>query len=61
MEKKLKKLFDYQRFAGNAALQAVIDGEHRPPRELSLDEADLVSAAGSAYLDPNEERKRLHP
>ncbi|MBQ8073939.1 MAG: hypothetical protein IJ231_09290 [Clostridia bacterium] len=45
MEKTLRGLFDYQKFAGNLKLQAVIDAAHRQPRELSLEEADFVNAA----------------
>ncbi len=50
MEKALTKLFDFQKFAGNRKLQDVIDSVHKRPRELSLDEAELVSAAGSPYF-----------
>lgn len=52
MEKKLTKLFDYQKFAGNRRLQAVIDAVHKRPLELSLDDAELVSAAGMPYYKP---------
>ncbi len=59
MENKLFKLFDYQKFAGNSKLQEVIDSVHRRPRELSLDEADLISAAGSPYTKQgNGEEKK---
>lgn len=57
MEKKLNELFDYQKFAVNPKLQSVIDSVHRPPRELSLDEADLVSAAGVPYMKPFNDEK----
>ena len=38
MEKKLKQLFDYQKFAGNRELQQVIDSVHAryAVRELDL-------------------------
>ena len=49
MEKKLIRLFDFQKFAGNKRLQAVIDSAHRQPRELSLEEADQVNAAYAPY------------
>ncbi len=58
MEKTLKQLFDYQKFAGNARLQAQIDSVRRQPRELILDEAELVSAAGAAYSKPDSERDK---
>ncbi len=48
-EKKLFRAFDLQRFSGNARLQAVIDASHMrcTVRELTDDELDLVSAAGT--------------
>ena len=48
MDKKLRTLFDYQRFAGNKDLQKVIDAVHAKyqVRELNLDELEMVSAAG---------------
>ena len=48
MEKTLKALMDYQKFAGNSDLQAVIDAAHSryAVRELSPDEMEWVSAAG---------------
>ncbi len=47
-EKELFRAFDYQRFAGNAKLQAVIDAAHRRQavRELTDEELDFVAAAG---------------
>lgn len=58
-EKTLEGLFDFQRFAHNAALQSVIDdvdaryGEGR----LSIEELGMLNAAGdpSAYLANWEE------
>ena len=38
MEKRLAKLFDYQKYAGNPRLQAAIDSVHRRPRELSMED-----------------------
>jgi hypothetical protein len=47
MEKTLRRMFDYQRFEGNMALNQVINGVHaRYVRELSLDELETVAAAG---------------
>ena len=61
MEKKLKKLFDYQMFAGNPKLQAVIDSVHKRPRELIPDDAELVSAAGTPYYKPtNDDARKSH-
>ena len=58
MEKTLTRLFDYQKFAGNRKLQDAIDSVRRHPRELSLDEASFVSAAGSAYYKPTDDDKK---
>ena len=51
--KKLAKLFDFQKYSGNAELQGVIDSVHaryasagRRVRELSFEEMDVVFAAG---------------
>ena len=48
MEKMLGKLFDFQRFEGNRALEQVIHGVHAryTVRELNLDELETVAAAG---------------
>ncbi len=48
MENKLKRLFDYQKFEGNADLQRIINATHARygARELNLDEMSMVSAAG---------------
>ena len=54
MEKKLKKLFDYQRFEQNAKLEKLIqETESRYEKELSEEDLSLVSAAGEI----KEERK----
>lgn len=49
MEKKLKKLFDYQRFENNPRLEALIqETESRYSAELSDDDLMMVAAAGEA-------------
>ena len=55
MERKLKALFDYQKFEGNEGLQQIIDSTHSryAVRELSLDELEWVAAAG----EPNAQTK----
>ena len=54
MEKKLKKLFDYQRFEQNTKLEKLIqETENRYAKELSEEDLSLVSAAGEI----KEERK----
>ena len=52
METKLKKLFDYQKFDGNARLQQVIDAVHAKyaTRELSMNDLEMVNAAGVPEL-----------
>ena len=54
MENKLKTLFDYQRFDPSPRLEKLIHATESPTRrELSDDEAEMVSAAGS--LTPSED------
>ena len=49
MTKTLSQLFDYQKFAGNTALQEVIDSVHArySVRKLDPDFLEQVSAAGA--------------
>lgn len=58
-EKQLFRVFDFQRFAGNARLQAVIDAAHArcAARELTDEELDDVAAAGI----PEQEKKPEGP
>ena len=48
MENKLKAMFDFQKFDGNADLQSIINSTHSrySVKELSLDEMEWVNAAG---------------
>lgn len=57
MERKLSRLFDFQKFEQNESLQQVIDAVHAryQTRELSLDEMEWLSAAGNPERVP--ERK----
>ena len=60
MERKLKQLFDYQKYAGNRELQQVIDSVHAKyaAKELALDEMEMVSAAGVTELsDKKKDRE----
>lgn len=53
MEKKLKKLFDYQKFEDNARLNKMIsDTESRYGEELSEDSLSQIAAAGEMGLPP---------
>ncbi len=56
MERKLKSLFDFQKFEGNPALQGVIDSVHSrySARELNLDELEWVNAAGIPGVFPGK-------
>ena len=48
MMASLKDLFDYQKFAGNSRLEVMIrDTESRYGSKLSIDDLELVSAAGT--------------
>ena len=60
MENKLKKLFDFQRFEGNASLQSVIDEVHSryAVRELDTEDMEWVNAAGSSD-SPEKKRMKL--
>ena len=54
-QKELTALFDYQRFAGNERLQALIaDTENRCLHALADDDLEWVSAAG----EPSELREK---
>ena len=64
MEKKLRTLFEFQKYERNADLQQVIDSVHakygikdtkNEARELTLDEMAWLSAAGTP--DPRKEDK----
>ena len=59
MEKKLRQLFDFQKFAGDPSLQSVIDDVHSryQTRELSMDEMEFVSAAGMPQLPGKKNNK----
>ena len=51
MEKKLKAMFDYQKFARNPRLDAMLsEAEARYECSLSDDDLELVSAAGDGIM-----------
>ena len=52
MEKKLARLFDYQKFEGNSDLEQVISSVHArySRRELTEEETDWVNAAGTPEM-----------
>jgi hypothetical protein len=54
MERKLRGLFDYQKFEGNKSLQGVIDSVHSryQTRELSFEDMEQISAAGLVCRPP---------
>ena len=47
MERKLRALFDYQKFAPDASLSALIDSVHarHPSRELNMEELEQAKKA----------------
>ena len=57
MDNRLKQLFGYQHLAENRELQQVIDSVHAKyaMRKLSLDEMEMVAAAG--IPDPQPKQK----
>lgn len=54
MERKLKSLFEFQKFEANPALQSVIDSVHSRymKRELGPDDMEWVNAAGTPNARP---------
>ena len=59
MERKLTTLFDYQKFEGNEDLGLLIDSVHARygMRELSMEDMELVNAAGVTDLPENKRKK----
>lgn len=58
MNDKLKKLFDYQRFANNKRLSALINkAESSGGQSLSDDDLEFVNAAGDIDLMHLDEEK----
>lgn len=59
MENKLFRLFDYQKFEGNKALQEIIDSTHArcESRTLSMEDMEWVNAAGQPQVFPKSEEK----
>jgi len=59
MEKKLFRLFDYQKFEGNEDLQQIIDTAHArcQARALSLEDMEWVNAAGEPQPSVKSEEK----
>ena len=60
MDKKLKSMFEYQKFAQNSRLSKLIaDTENRyTAHELSDDDLWLVNAAGVPEMDPKDANKK---
>ena len=61
MEKKLSRLFDYQKYAKNSELADIlddVDSRYPQARELSDDELSFVAAAGVAEDSINAKNKR---
>ncbi len=59
MEKKLFRLFDYQKFEENTNLQQMIDETHARcrARSLSLEDMEWVNAAGEPQPPVKPEEK----
>lgn len=60
MDKKLKSMFEYQKFAQNPRLSKLIaDTENRfASHELADDDLWLVNAAGAPQMDPKDANKK---
>lgn len=67
MERRIKNIFDYQRFSSNLRLSAMIaDVEQRyaelSDNELSDEDLDFVNAAGDMYrLEEDEDDEHDEP
>ena len=63
MEQTLKALFDYQRFEEHPVLQQVIDSVHSrySGRALSLDELEMVTAAGTPEIGSGQKKPGCDP
>ena len=63
MDRALKTLFDFQKFEGNSDLQQVINSVHSryAVKELSLDEMEWVSAAGTPVQNTKKDKKDAGP
>ena len=62
MENILKRLFDYQRFEGNAALQQIIHSVHArytARRQLEPDELEYIAAAGIPGIEHTKKKPTL--
>ena len=59
LERTLKRLFDYQKFEKNADLERLVDSVHSryAIRELSIDDVDMVFAAGVPGQPPRDRKK----
>lgn len=59
MERKLSRLFDFQRFEGNKELQSLVDSvsARYAKQELNLDEMMQINAAGTPDLPQDGKRK----
>ena len=58
MEKKLSRLFDYQKFAGNSDLEDIIaDVDSRYPKAQALSDDDLMNVAAAGTF--TSEGKKL--
>lgn len=64
MEKRLRRMFDYQRFENEPRLKAMLDGalgryDFSGEGELSDDDVDLLNAAGTTVADPKRGKEKL--
>ena len=58
-EKKLRLLFDYQRFEKEPALGRIIEQVEGGVKELSDDDLALVNAAGDAWLNNGQNDQNI--
>ncbi len=60
MSNTLKNIFDYQKFESNSKLSKLIkETEERYANAVSLDELDMVVAAGKTHADEQDAKKMM--
>ena len=61
MEKKLSRLFDYQKFAGNSELADIIaDVDSRYPKAEALSDDDLFNVAAAGAFTSESKKDPLN-
>ena len=60
MEKKLSRLFDFQKFAENSELADIIaDVDSRYPKAQELSDDDLINVAAAGTMTAQNDKKKI--